>query len=56
MRRDSDYRSELTFDVRLMPTMNLGSPCCFLCGTDNALLAVTTSGMLYSWSVQVVSP
>jgi protein HIRA/HIR1 len=34
---------------RLMPTIMLGSPCSYLCASEGVLLALTSSGTLYSW-------
>ena len=36
-------------DVRLIPTMNLGSSCSILVGNKSCLMAITCSGQLYSW-------
>ncbi|KAJ3747975.1 histone transcription regulator 1 [Lentinula detonsa] len=36
---------------RMMPTLNLGSPCSVLDGSKNCLLVITQAGLLYSWNV-----
>ncbi|KAJ4468863.1 histone transcription regulator 1 [Lentinula aciculospora] len=36
---------------RMMPTLNLGSPCSVVDGAKNCLLAITQAGLLYSWNV-----
>ncbi|CAK5284490.1 unnamed protein product [Mycena citricolor] len=37
---------------RLMPTLALGSPCSFLDGRGNILMAISSSGMLHSWDIR----
>jgi protein HIRA/HIR1 len=39
------------FVVRFMPTLTLGAPCSYMEATKHALLIITSTGQLYSWSV-----
>lgn len=40
---------------RLMPTLTLDSPTSFLCGSKSSLIALTSTGTLYSWNVKKMS-
>ena len=41
--------ADITRLFRLMPTLVLSSPCAFLEGCKQYLLAITTSGLLHTW-------